>query len=153
MSRKSKSKGGSTGYKAVPKATQAQADKALSGIMDKQTSFLTSLLGPLVERGEAMMAENPGFTNFMHKTGQAKDSVDNALLGPGSLLSQLDEVLGIERSPQPDVAAPNIGSAPHGLTPEQLAQMGKHGGVNSAYPTGQEAPFDINNYMRNHFKL
>jgi hypothetical protein len=149
MSRKSKSKGGSTGYKAVPQATQEQADKALGGIMDKQSSFLTSLLGPLVERGEAMMAENPGFTNFTNKVGETKDKVDNALLGPGSLLSQLDDALGIERNPQPDVAAPN----PHGLTPEQLAQMGRYGGVNGAYPTGQEAPFDVNNYMRNQFKL
>lgn len=149
MASKSKSKSGSTGYKAVPQATQAQADKTLDGIMGKQSSMLTSLLGPLVERGEAMMANNPGFTNFMDKVGQGKDKMDNALLGPGSLLSQLDDALGIERNPQEGVAAPN----PNGLTPEQLAQMGKYGGVNGVYPTGQEAPFDINNHMRNHFKL
>ena len=147
MSRRSKSSSG--GYKAVPQATQAQADKTLDGIMGKQSSLLTSLLGPLVERGEAMMAENPGFRNFTDKVGQTRDKVDNALLGPGSLLSQLDEVLGIERNPQQDVAEPN----PNGLTPDQLAQMGKYGGVNGVYPTGQEAPFDINNYMRNQFKL
>ena len=149
MSRRSKKKSSGSGYKAVPQATQAQANKTLDGLMGKQSSLLTSLLGPLVERGEAMMANNPGYLNFMDKVGQGKDKMDNALLGPGSLLSQLDDVLGIERNPQEDVAAPN----PHGLTPEQLAQMGKYGGVNGAYPTDREAPFDINNYMRNQFKL
>jgi hypothetical protein len=145
----SRSKGKSNrGYNPVPRTTQAQADKALDGVMGKQTSFLTSLLGPLVERGEAMMAENPGFTNFMDKVGQSKDKADNALFEPGGLLSSLDSALGIERNPEPDVAAPN----PYGLTPEQLAQMGQYGGVNGAYPTNQQAPFNVNNYMRNQFK-
>jgi hypothetical protein len=162
MSRKSKSKGGSTGYKAVPQATQEQADKALGGIMDKQSSFLTSLLGPLVERGEAMMAENPGFKNFTDKVGQTKDKVDNALLGPGSLLSQLDDALGIERNPQPDVAAPNPATPFDRREAMSLGQPLDSSGVfangqnqdyiNSLRKDGQ-APFDINNYMRNQFKL
>ena len=164
--RSKKSSGGSSGYKAVPKATQEQADKALDGVMGKQTSLLTSLLGPLVERGEAMMADNPGFKNFTDKVGQTKDKVDNALLGPGSLLSQLDDALGIERNPQEDVAAgqpqqvPNTGAKwGDGFT------LGQPMDSSGAFANGQnqeyidalakngQAPFDINNYMRNHFKL
>lgn len=149
MSRKSKKKSSSnTSYTPVPRVTQGQLDKSLSGLQERQGGFITSLLGPLIERGESAMASNPGLTNFMDKVGSAKSSVDNALAGPGSLLDQLDQAIGFERNPQPtQPTQPN----PYGLTPEQLEQMSKYGGVNGQYPTTPSTPYNINNDMRKRF--
>jgi hypothetical protein len=148
MGSKKKKSSSSPAYTPVPRVTQGQLDQSLSGLQQSQEGFIGKLLGPLIARGESAMASNPGLTNFMDKVGSAKDSMDNALLGPGSLLSQFDEAIGYERNPQPEEPAqPN----PYGLTPEQLAQLSKYGGVNGKYPTTPSTPYNINNDMRKRF--
>jgi hypothetical protein len=144
MGSKSKKKSGSGGYKAVPTTTQAQADRSLSGIMDKQTGIVGSLLGSLVDRGEAVMANNPGLTNFMNQVGSVTDKVNGAIAGPKSLFDELGENLGFK---QKEEAAPDPVANPNGLTDEQIAQIRRSGwgGFNT------NAPYNINNDMRNRF--
>jgi len=153
MGSRSKKKSGSSGYQAVPRTTQAQADRSLSGIMDKQSGLVGSLLGALVDRGEAAMASNPGLMNFMDQVGQAKDKVGDVVTGafskPKSLFDELGETLGFaqkEEEPETDVSQPN----PYGLTPEQLRQMGQYGSVNGTY-NFNGTPYNINDDMRNRF--
>jgi hypothetical protein len=140
MGGKSKSKSSSGGYQAVGKATQAGASKALGGLMEKQSGFLGQMLGPLVEHGQAMMANNPGLQNFVSKMGTA----------PGQ--KQFDDLgllLGLKR-PEEEAAAPAAAPAnPNGLTDEQLAQLQRSGFGYGNFNIN--TPYNINDDMRNRF--
>ena len=140
MGGKSKSSGSSNGYKAVGKATQAGADAALGGIMDKQAGFMGSVLGPLVQHGQQMMANNPGFQNFVSKVGKA----------PGQ--SQFDDLgllLGLKQ-PEEEEDTPSATTAnPNGLTDEQLAQLQRSGFGYGNFNVN--TPYNINDDMRNRF--
>lgn len=144
MGGSSKSGGSNSGYKAVGKATQAGANSALSGLMDKQSGLMGEILAPMMAMGQSTMDNNPGLKNFMGKVGQTKAGVDDFFTGADSMLAKMDNFFGVEREkPEEEAAAAN----PNGLTDEQIAQIRRSGwgGYNI------NTPYSINNDMRNRF--
>ena len=138
MGGKSKSKGSSGSYTPVARSTQGQANSALSGIMDKQSGFLGNILGPLVQHGQQMMADNPGLQNFMSKVGTA----------PGQ--SQFDDLgllLGLKQPEEEE--ATSAPATPQGLTDEQIARLRQSGFGYGNFNVNQ--PYNINDDMRNRF--
>ena len=147
MGGRSSSKGSSgSSYKAVPMATQAQANKQLDGLLGKQLGFVGNVLSTLIPRGEEWMEGRPGIQNFMKKTNQLKDGIESIADKPRSLF---DELLGIDRTEGDAKKDTKQATNEYGLTPEQLAMMQKYSDPGSGY--NYSGQYNINDDMRNRF--
>ena len=146
MGGRSSSKGSSgSSYKAVPMATQGQANKQLDSLMGTQLGFVGNVLNTLIPRGEEWMEGRPGIQNFMKKTNQLKDGIEGIADKPRSLF---DELLGIDRT-KADQKDTKQATNEYGLTPEQLEWMQKYSNDGGNYNYGKQ--YNINDDMRNRF--
>ena len=62
----------------VGQATQKGTNDWLTNLMGNQSSMIGSVLGPLIQGGQEMMASNPGMKNFMADTGQKAQELGQA---------------------------------------------------------------------------
>lgn len=144
-------KGNNSNYNPVPRVTQADANNELGNLMKTQLGFVGTVFDNLLPRAESWVEGRPGLNNFRKRTNQLKDKVDGEIEDspPGRLLEQLDQLLGVDRSGQPQNTDQSL--AQLGLTPEQMEMAQKY--INTEQGYNFSSPFNINTDRSNNYKV